>query len=383
MCPPTNTPSSSPSSNDKPIGITQIHAYIPIELDLTKMNYNVWRELFETHYLTLSVQGHLDCSSKPTPESEKTWKEHNGLVKMWIYETVSEQILNTILKAKATPYDIWVTFKNLFCNNNEARAMQHENELRSLLISDLSVHDYCHKIKTLSDLHANLNSPVSDRLLVMHMLNGLSEKYDSILNVIQHQTPFSSFTKARLMLLMGEPRLFKQVKPVPQVPESTSPSAVMYSSLNQQSDPKQQHQSYGNNHNNHGRGHGGRKNRDRDRNYNNNYGSGSYAYLPWSYGSPWQYPPSYSVPPSYHGPSSYASPPSYYHAPAPPPSSSHSTTTLATSTTFNRRLHRPVRNSSNSYISYALITAFNTISIQDPSKHTWYMDTCATNHIAT
>ena len=68
--------------SEKPFGISQIRAYIPIRLDLDKMNYDVWRELFETHCLTFGVVDHLDGSSyaassyskqSPYGHSEQNW----------------------------------------------------------------------------------------------------------------------------------------------------------------------------------------------------------------------------------------------------------------------------------------------------------------------
>lgn len=58
------------AASDKPFGISQIHAYIPIVLDLEKMNYDVWRELFETHYLMFGILGHLDGTKVATPTTE-------------------------------------------------------------------------------------------------------------------------------------------------------------------------------------------------------------------------------------------------------------------------------------------------------------------------
>ncbi|XP_023633354.1 uncharacterized protein LOC17875093 [Capsella rubella] len=148
-----------------------------------------------------------------TPITEKRWKERDGLVKMWIYGTITDSLLDTIIKAGCTARDLWISLENLFRDNKEARAIQFENELRTLTIGDLSVHEYCHKLKSLSDLLTNVDSPISERVLVMHLLNGLTEKYDYILNVIKHKSPFPSFTKARSMLLMEESRLSKQSKP--------------------------------------------------------------------------------------------------------------------------------------------------------------------------
>ncbi|CAL9238633.1 unnamed protein product, partial [Arabidopsis halleri] len=49
-----------------------------------------------------------------TAATEKAWSEHDGLVKMWIYDTISESILDTVLKTKCSTRDLWLTIENLF-----------------------------------------------------------------------------------------------------------------------------------------------------------------------------------------------------------------------------------------------------------------------------
>ena len=68
-------------NTDKPFGIAQIRGYIPIQLDMNKLNYDVWRELFETHCSSFGVLGHLDGTSAATTANESQWKERDGLVK--------------------------------------------------------------------------------------------------------------------------------------------------------------------------------------------------------------------------------------------------------------------------------------------------------------
>ena len=151
------------SSSDKPYGISQIKAYIPIILDMTKLNYDKWRELFEIHCVSFGVLHHIDGSSSCTPATEKEWKERDGLVKMWIYGTISDSIIDTVLKKNATARDFWLSIESLFRDNKEARALQLENELRTMVIGDLSVHEYCQKMKTTADLLTNIDAPVSER----------------------------------------------------------------------------------------------------------------------------------------------------------------------------------------------------------------------------
>ncbi|XP_010507011.1 PREDICTED: uncharacterized protein LOC104783564 [Camelina sativa] len=234
---------ASPISNDKPFGIAQIKAYIPISLDMRKLKYDKWRELFETHCLSFGVLGHLDGSSSSTPATAKEWKERDGLVKMWIYGTISESILDTVLKKNASAHEFW--------------------------LSNLKV------ISTTADLLANIDSPVTDRVLVMHLLNGLSDKFDSIINVIKHRTPFPGFLEARSMLHMEEDRLSKMVKSSPSHHDTPSSSTILYTNSDGSS------RSSSNNTNNFGRGsrhrnRGGGRSRGRGR-FNNNWPPNSYA----------------------------------------------------------------------------------------------------------
>lgn len=59
-------------------------------------------------------------------------------------------------------------------------------------------------MKTTTDLLANIDAPVSERALVSHLLNSLYDKFDSIINVVQHKVPFPTLLEARSMLQMEE-----------------------------------------------------------------------------------------------------------------------------------------------------------------------------------
>lgn len=57
----SSTPYSDPL--DKIYGITNIKSYISLLLDLDRLNYDSWKELFKTHFIGYSVYDHLDGSS--------------------------------------------------------------------------------------------------------------------------------------------------------------------------------------------------------------------------------------------------------------------------------------------------------------------------------
>lgn len=87
--------------------------------------------------------------------------------------------------------------------------MKIDNELQTLEILDQSIRDYAQSLKSLADLLCKLDSPVSERNLVMYMLNGLNEKFDNIINVIKHQKTFPLFDDVKSMLQDEEQRLKK------------------------------------------------------------------------------------------------------------------------------------------------------------------------------
>lgn len=246
-------------------GVTNIKSHIPIILDLSDHNYDAWRELFLTHCLTFDLAGHLDGTLVPTADDAAQWNKKDGLVKLWIYGTLSPELFKSSFETGGTARDIWLRIENKFRNNKEARAIQLDNELRNTEIGDLTIETYSQKLKSLSDRLANVNAPITDRTLVTFLLNGLNAKYDNIINVIQHREPFPSFATAKSMLQMEETRLKRPNKQVAQHNDHASSSTALTVSTNTN---RGNHQRFSNNRGN--RGHRGGRGY-RGRNYNRNH----------------------------------------------------------------------------------------------------------------
>lgn len=58
-----------------------------------------------------------------------------------------------------------------------------------------------------------MDAPIYERALIMHILNGLTYKFDFVLNTIKHRIPFTIFAIARSMLLSEESCLKHNPKP--------------------------------------------------------------------------------------------------------------------------------------------------------------------------
>ncbi|XP_013589542.1 PREDICTED: uncharacterized protein LOC106297972 [Brassica oleracea var. oleracea] len=256
-----------PTLLDRAYGVNNIKSHIPIILDNNDHNYDAWRELLLTHCQSFEVAGHLDGTLLPTDDNDQLWIKRDGLVKLWLYGTISKELFRSVFKTGGTSREIWTRIENYFRDNKEARDIRLDHELRNKTIGDLTIHTYCQDLKSISELLANVESPVSERTLVTYMINGLSAKFDNIINVIMHRQPFPTFEQARSMLILEEERLNKGDKS-PLVKDSPSSDKVLNVSATSQpaattQQPQQQQRFYNN------RG-SKRNNRGRGRNYNNN-----------------------------------------------------------------------------------------------------------------
>ncbi|EOA14367.1 hypothetical protein CARUB_v10027552mg [Capsella rubella] len=107
-------------ATDRSLTLTQIKAHIPIILDMNQVNYDIWRELFEMHCHSFTCLGHLDGTSVSAGPDDTQWSQIDGTINMWIYGTISESLLKTVLKTKCTAREMWTTIENFFRDNKEA-----------------------------------------------------------------------------------------------------------------------------------------------------------------------------------------------------------------------------------------------------------------------
>lgn len=184
---------AAPAPHERAYEVTNIKNHIPVILDSDDGNYDAWRELILTHCQRFDVSGHLDGTLLPTDDNDNAWTKRDGLVKLWLYGTLSKELFNSTFKTGGTASEIWIRLENFFRDNKEARAVQLDHKLRNQDIGDLTIHTYCQELKSISDLLSNVDAPVSERTLVIYLLNGLNGKYDNIINVIMHRRPFPTF----------------------------------------------------------------------------------------------------------------------------------------------------------------------------------------------
>lgn len=95
-------------------------------------------------------------------DADEAWTKRDGVVKLWIYGTLSKDLFRSTFKTGGTAHEIWLRLETFFRDNKEARVVQLDHKLCSQEIGDLSIHAYCQELKSIADLMANVDAPVSE-----------------------------------------------------------------------------------------------------------------------------------------------------------------------------------------------------------------------------
>ncbi|KAL2906199.1 Retrovirus-related Pol polyprotein from transposon TNT 1-94 [Bienertia sinuspersici] len=106
---------------------------------MRNVHYSNWVELFENHACAYDVLDHIDSTIPRLKDiSNSLWKRLDAIVKQWIYETISPNLLQNILFKGATAQATWDKLKAIFQNNKNTRAVYLENQFNSLHLSIFS-----------------------------------------------------------------------------------------------------------------------------------------------------------------------------------------------------------------------------------------------------
>jgi len=99
---------------------------------------------------------------------------------------------------------LWHAIEGLFRDNELQPAVLLETELRSVQQGDMSIKDYCTKLKRLADKLRDIGHPVSEPSQVLNLLRGLNPRYRYVKPVITSKYPPHTFQSARSFPVLEE-----------------------------------------------------------------------------------------------------------------------------------------------------------------------------------
>ncbi|KAJ0937916.1 hypothetical protein HanRHA438_Chr03g0147221 [Helianthus annuus] len=218
--PPTSTiPSITLESKIYPATtVSNIKNYVPIILEIESSQYATWATLFKNNCKAFLVHDHLSPKPQDTTNASSTttqpnddWDRLDAIVLQWIYSTISNDLLHTIINKTATAYDAWKAIEDLFQDNKGSRAIHLMHKFSNTRLDSFpNISTYCQELKVLADQLANVNAPVDNDRLVLQLISGLNEQHEGIATILQQQEPLPSFYNARSKLIQVETRKAEQ-----------------------------------------------------------------------------------------------------------------------------------------------------------------------------
>ncbi|XP_010677040.1 uncharacterized protein LOC104892754 [Beta vulgaris subsp. vulgaris] len=122
--------SQATSSSSSPLHSTNIKHILPITLDMETVQYSTWAESFKIHARSSRVIHHIippkTFKAPSTDEEKEEWATVDATVLKWIYGTISEDLLNTILEPDSTAHVAWERLRDIFQDNKSSWAVTLE-----------------------------------------------------------------------------------------------------------------------------------------------------------------------------------------------------------------------------------------------------------------
>jgi hypothetical protein len=126
------------------------------------------------------------------------------VVRLWIYGAISNNLVETVLQHGASTWVIWLAVECQFLRNREQRILLLNIELHTFVQGDLSISEYCRRLKTMADALGGFGEEVSDRTLVLNVICGLNETFTHIGVHFHRGRSFPTFLEARNEILLEE-----------------------------------------------------------------------------------------------------------------------------------------------------------------------------------
>ncbi|XP_020228009.1 uncharacterized protein LOC109809177 [Cajanus cajan] len=188
------------------LAVNNVKNFIPITLEMEKGHYSSWAELFKIHCRAYQVIDHI---LPPTPTSTDTatekvaevdpalWSRLDAIVLQWIYGTISNDLLHTILQPDSTAQQAWERLQNIFLDNKNSRAVYLENQFTHVHMDDYpNISAYCQELKMLADQLSNVGAPISNQSMVRPQFDQIARAMEMMAMVMQQQSAHFSQMEA-------------------------------------------------------------------------------------------------------------------------------------------------------------------------------------------
>jgi hypothetical protein len=173
------------------VGMQNIHSLISVMLDLSSTNYTWWRNNVLLTFRRSSLSDHVPLDT--TYIGILAWDWMDSVVKLWIKGTISPDLQDVTRQCGHIARDAWLALENHFLGNHKTHTLHIDATFQSFVQGNLSVNDYCPKMKGFADSLTDLGVDVTDCALMLNVLHGLNKNFEHLHAIFTHVIPFLSF----------------------------------------------------------------------------------------------------------------------------------------------------------------------------------------------
>uniref|UniRef100_J3KVQ8 Retrotransposon Copia-like N-terminal domain-containing protein n=1 Tax=Oryza brachyantha TaxID=4533 RepID=J3KVQ8_ORYBR len=198
VVPPVLSPTTASA-----LSVPSVKTHVPVVLDMKSSNYTRWRTFLVAFIGKFGLLGHI-LEPSPPVDAVGTWAQEDFAVLTALYCSISTDVLDIVMEPSHSARELSVAAEGVFRDNRKTRIIYQETEFRSLQQGDMTVTDYCRRLKGLADSLRDLGEPITDRTLVLNLIRGLSPRFATQADLLPLQVSFPSFANARSALLLAE-----------------------------------------------------------------------------------------------------------------------------------------------------------------------------------
>ncbi|KAL5794665.1 hypothetical protein ACOSP7_003259 [Xanthoceras sorbifolium] len=202
-----------------------LNSNVPMKLD--KSNYIYWKTQVMPAIGALDLEDYISGSAViPEPyidvhtdiEGERTliqkqvnpayshWKKTDQILLCWLLGTLSQGVLGQVTQCR-TSLEMWSKLQRVYSQQSLAKILQLRQQLQNIKKGSDSISDFVLKIKNIGDALMAVGEEVTERDLLMSLMNGVRHDYDPVVVLISNQHQTMTLKDAHFSFLMYEQRL--------------------------------------------------------------------------------------------------------------------------------------------------------------------------------
>ena len=121
--------------------------------------------------------------------------EEDYAVRNWLYDSITEDVLDFTMTANQTARELWDAIANHFQANKAPRAIYLSHAFHTLPQGDMSVHDYAQAMKKATEALRDVNKPVAESEMVLNFITNADPRYNTTGEIIASEAGMT-FSKA-------------------------------------------------------------------------------------------------------------------------------------------------------------------------------------------